>query len=191
MNTDRYGLSGCGTQTAGLAYAGRTIAPDNDPGSINVNTEEYNGSAWTESGNLATGRLDGAGFGTQTAAVYAQGRSMPGGAGASNSTEEYNGSTWSAGENFPEIRQSNSAAGTQTAGIIFGGQGPPSLATKTTTFTYDGTDYSASAAIATARYFSAGSGGTQAAALMAGGQPDYDATEEFGSSVVLKTVTDG
>ena len=191
MNTDRQSLSGCGTQTAGLGFGGRTISPSNDPGNINVNTEEYNGSSWTESGNLSTGRMQGSAFGIQTAAVYAQGRSMPGGAGSLNLTEEYNGSTWSSGENFPEVRVYNSAAGILTAGIIFAGKGGTFPGTtRTTTFTYDGTDYAASAAMGTGRYLGAGSGGTQGAALMAGGPPDEDATAEFGTTVTLKPVTD-
>jgi hypothetical protein len=44
-------LGGAGTQTAGLAFAGYV-----SPGVPTTSTEEYNGSAWTAGGNLATSR---------------------------------------------------------------------------------------------------------------------------------------
>src|SRR5210317_1749999 len=60
--TARYILAGAGTQTAGLAFGGRTT------GVTNV-TEEYNGSGWANGGNLGTARQALAGAGTQTAGL--------------------------------------------------------------------------------------------------------------------------
>ena len=47
LNTARYRGIGTGTQTAGLIAGGRYDR---------LNTEQYNGSAWTEVNNLNTGR---------------------------------------------------------------------------------------------------------------------------------------
>ena len=48
MNTGRSGLGGAGIQTAALAFGG-------DSPSLNE-TEEYNGSSWSEQNNLNTAR---------------------------------------------------------------------------------------------------------------------------------------
>ena len=48
MNTGRANLAGCGTQTAGLGFGGYKSGTDTGE------TEEYDGSSWTESGDLNT-----------------------------------------------------------------------------------------------------------------------------------------
>jgi hypothetical protein len=48
MNNGRASLGGAGTQTAAVGFGG-------NPGT-GVNTELYNGSAWTTSGNMNTSR---------------------------------------------------------------------------------------------------------------------------------------
>ena len=58
-----------------------------------ANTEEYNGSAWTGGGNLATARTSLAGAGTQTSGLAFGGYTTT----VLANTEEYNGSGWSAG----------------------------------------------------------------------------------------------
>ena len=83
-------LSGAGTQTAGLAFAGT----NGSPGSTGVQalTEEYDGSSWSESGDLSTARMQCGGAGLQTAAYAA------GGIGSPNTLndlhEQYDGSSW-------------------------------------------------------------------------------------------------
>jgi hypothetical protein len=68
------GFSGSGTQTSTLAYGG-SPSP--------VNTEHWNGTAWTEVANLATARSAGGSFGTASAAVYAAGSPL------TTATEEF------------------------------------------------------------------------------------------------------
>jgi hypothetical protein len=85
MNTARYRIGGSGTQTTGLGFGGETT-----PSTNTAATEEYNGSAWTNSTNLTTARRGLAGCGTQTAGLGF------GGVGASTysaATEEYTGAT--------------------------------------------------------------------------------------------------
>jgi hypothetical protein len=87
MGTARRGLGGCGTQTAGLAFAGDTM-PD-----VKTNiTEEYNGSSWTGSGTMATSRYYIGAAGTQTAGLGFGGYLYPNSPPVSAATEEYDGS---------------------------------------------------------------------------------------------------
>ena len=81
MATARYYLAGAGTQTAGLAFGGRT------PSTTNA-TEHYDGSAWTSGGNMATTRWALTGAGTQTAGLGFGGFN---GSNYQNATEEYTG----------------------------------------------------------------------------------------------------
>ena len=50
MNQARANLGGCGTQTAGLGFGGYK------PGSATNETEKYDGTTWTEVGDLNTPR---------------------------------------------------------------------------------------------------------------------------------------
>jgi hypothetical protein len=109
MGTARYGLAGCGTQTAGLAFGGRNS---------NNATEHYDGSAWTAGGNMGTGRYRLGGAGTQTAGLAFGGRTP---SSNLNATEHYDGSAWTAGGNMATSRSYLAGAGTQTAGLGFGG----------------------------------------------------------------------
>jgi hypothetical protein len=68
LNTPRFGLAGCGTQSATVSFGG--YATDSDPYADDyVYTEKFNGSTWSNSGNLNTGRADLGGCGVQDAAV--------------------------------------------------------------------------------------------------------------------------
>ena len=60
INNSRFALAGAGTQTAGLAFGGNPTTAD---------SEEYNGTSWTEGNNLNTARTSLAGAGIQTAAL--------------------------------------------------------------------------------------------------------------------------
>jgi hypothetical protein len=75
MNTARYNLGGAGTQTAGLAFGGKTEPP------FTKATEEYDGTNWSPSNNLNTARDSLAGCGIQTAALAFGGEAPPGNTG--------------------------------------------------------------------------------------------------------------
>ena len=59
MNSPKFALAGCGTQTAALGFGGR-------PGPVS-NTEQYDGSSWTTTTALNTARSYLGGAGTTTA----------------------------------------------------------------------------------------------------------------------------
>ena len=71
-----------GIQTAAAAFGG---------GNSEAETEVYNGSAWTESGDLNTGRGDGAGLGLSTAALFVGGETSTAYVAIN---ESYDGSSW-------------------------------------------------------------------------------------------------
>jgi hypothetical protein len=93
-------------------------------------TEEYNGSAWTAGGSLATARLGLAGCGIQTAALAV---------GATPTAEEYNGTSWTAGGVLNTPRTQIGTAGIQTAALAFGGTPFPSVSAVTEE--YDGSTW--------------------------------------------------
>ncbi len=173
---DGLGAAGSSTLTAGLVFGGST----NTPGSSHTNTtEEYSGTSWSEQNNLGRARKYGAGFGTQTAAVYAGGSDYP---NAPSDVEEYDGSSWSEVNNLPAYSRAQGTAGTLTAGLVFGGD--PGSPIRVQTLEYDGTNWTAGNNLNTGRKYLAGCG-TQTAAIGGGGNSDpggpatTGATEEY------------
>jgi len=167
MTDPRNLLGGCGIQTLALAAGG------NSPGAT-ANSEEYNGTTWSEESNLNTAREKLFMVGTQTAAVAF--------GGTPASTEEYDGSSWAAGNAMIKAvagQVGMGGAGIQTNAIGFGGgSGSPNVSSATEG--YDGTNWSTRPSMGTARYNIAGAG-TAAAGLAIGGQIGAlsNATEEF------------
>ena len=155
--------SGSTPRDAGIIFGGFL-----SPASSTL-TEEYNGSGWTEDGNLNTARQQFPGFGTQTAAVGAGG--YVNGSGDVANVEEYDGSSWTEVTDIPSARRGQAGFGTLTAGVICGG-----VPNSNQTFEYDGTNWTAGGNLGTGmdRTDTAGAG-TQTAGLVASG----DTTESF------------
>ena len=179
LSTSRYSLAGAGTNTAALAFGGKT------PSSpfVTNSTETYNGTSWSSGGALSTTRYFLAGAGASNTAALAFGGNTPGAA----CTETYNGTSWSAGGALIKGRQQLGGAGTNTSALAFGGYCPPS--TLTCTEAYNGSSWSAGCAMITVRYGLAGAG-TQAAALGFGGfcGGPLGNTESYSSSVLVCTL---
>ena len=147
LNAARQGLSGVGTQNAGLAMAGLQVC---------TCTEEYDGTAWATSNPLSLGRKFVSVGGTQNSAFAAGGRTPVDGAGAGTAcTEHYNGTTWSAGSSLSNSRYSGAGGGTLTAGIVAGGYGGSPAAYCTITEEYTS-------------YITSGSFGTLSATTVSG-----------------------
>ena len=152
-------LAGCGTTTAGVVFGGTP------PSSGTGNTEEWNGSAWTEQNNMGTARYKNspAQNGVQTAAL-----SVGGTLGSSpyqtNNVEEYDGSSWTAVTVLPATVNQMSGIGIQTAYLGVGGS--PYL---TAGFEYDGTNWTAGGSLSVGTN-GAGSCGTQTAGMIFGGR---------------------
>ena len=205
INTGRgnQSLSPVGTQTAGLLFGGQNdgLSPPK-----RGETEEYNGSSWSEQNDLNTDRYRIAGCGTQTAALGAAGYTLP---GQTAKTEEYNGSSWSEQNDLSAVRAAASAAGTQTAAVCIGGSTytvPEGSILRGYTEEYDGSSWTTANSIAPAlapapRVGVEGHGccGTQTAALVIGGNSstitgqtlEYDGTNYSNSGALTRGINGG
>jgi len=103
---------GVGTQTASLCFGGNPYLQTN---------EEYNGTSWSEKGDLNTGRmrLAASKAGTVTAALAIAGEVPPN--SDTVNVESWNGSAWTEIANVNTARRLLGGAGTQTSAIGFAG----------------------------------------------------------------------
>ena len=138
MNTGiNYRYAG-GTQTAAFGAGGYNPALPHL--AVDANTEEYDGSSWTNTNDMGTARYSGCGCGTQTAGLATGGTSSSGNADLNN--EEYNGSTWTEAGNISTGHGYGYNCGLQTAALMATGLSDPSPATPTVNAeTYDGTSW--------------------------------------------------
>ena len=172
--TGRGDLLGAGAQNAALAFGGY------GPSNTRNKTEHFDGTSWTEGGDLVRSHHNGvmgAGWGVQNAALKAAGA----GPGLTTSTEEYNGTTWTEVTDLSIGRCYGGGAGTQNAGVIFGGS-PGGV---TCTEEYNGSSWSVSGAMITGGNKINQGTGLQDAALAAGlgGSPtDGTCSDEYNGS---------
>ena len=101
-----------GTQTATLAAGGGT-----------ANCETYDGSSWTEVGNLPVSCGNNKGGGTQTNAV-SYGGEPPGGVPAGVEAYTWDGTSWTASANMAKHRIQLAGSGTATAALAISGVQP-------------------------------------------------------------------
>ena len=189
LNTGRlYLSSGSGTLTSGVT-AGGIAYPGGTP-TVTTTTETYDGTSWTTSpSSLATTRYVGAGgFGSGTSAVVFGGRNGP---VVYNLTEEYNFTAntitpgaWASGGTIPYSAGSKNGSGILTAAFVVGGETPPGAMVNTSA-SYNGTSWTATNNINSARGNVQAAGTLTAGLIMGGYQnvPDpnflFDETEEF------------
>ena len=164
LTTGRFNSGAGGTASA------TWIAGGYEPSASNK-TEEFNGSGFSNGGNLNTARGGNIGTGIQTA-----GLTMGGGPGSSPytsaATEEYDGSSWtniSPGLNTERLYAG--AGGTQTAGVVFAGSTTPNATVRSSaTEEYNGSSWTTvSGGNVNSAQSHLGGCGTQTAALKAGG----------------------
>ena len=146
-----------GTQTAGLCAGGY------DGTSPVANSEEWNGSSWSEGNNLNTGRYGNQGGGSQTSAITWSGTS-DGGSTFPTASESYDGTSWTATNPTNTGMYKSAGAGTSELALKFGGGG------STATESFDGTNWTTVGSLNTARADSGGAG-TQTLAIAISGNP--------------------
>jgi len=174
LNTARNQFFSAGvSQTAALAAGGDYGgSPEYYDG-----TELYDGSSWTEVNNLNTAKRNGAGVGTQTAAL-----AVAGGAGPSlTEVESWDGTSWTEITDINTARQHLSGAGTQTSALVFGGVNPPPTV-KSETESWNGSSWTEVSDLNTGRGQFTGFGADNTSALAAGGSPDRAQTESWNGS---------
>ena len=157
---------GFGTPTAAL-IAGGTSDASNFLGT----SYEYNGSSWSNGGDLLNVCWEGLSFGSQTSAYTHGGyNSHSGSGGFHQNGEEYNGASWSsAGADYTDNIKSNAGAfGTSETAGASAGQRDTGNTVDTGTREYNGSSWSAETNRNNA-VVDASCSGTQTAGLSAGG----------------------
>ena len=129
-------------------------------------TEEYNGTVWSNASNMSNGQNSGGAAGTQNAALAFQGKT--GNVNNGICTEEYNGTSWStSGAVGSGARYTSQGFGSQNSAVAFGNQADTHL--------YDGSAWSTLSGVAAAHpnYANGQSVGTQTGGLAFGGGSAY------------------
>ena len=166
-----------GTPTAGLSVGGYIAnAPSPPTFSHQIFVEEFNGSSWTNGGNInpPQGTSGGSGSGTQTAALIAG--NVVGGPGVSTyvaTTFEYDGSSWTNGGDMgtsPSAAYTSATAGTQTASLYTTGQKAPGTRS-TATEEYNGSSWTGGGVYPTGLSRVTGCGTQTAATAFLGSAP--------------------
>tara|TARA_R110002012_G_scaffold113374_1_gene259448 strand:+ start:56 stop:1045 length:990 start_codon:yes stop_codon:yes gene_type:complete len=121
LNTGRTAGGMFGLQSASI-YFGGNIAPG--PGTVAI-VESYNGSAWSEVGDLNEVKDYIAGAGTSSAGLAF------GGEPTTANVESWNGSAWSETTNMNTAKDFHCGAGTQSSALAFAGEDSGGLSAKT------------------------------------------------------------
>jgi len=170
-----------GPQTDVIAVGGTVSGSD-----FSTTSFSYNGSTWSPTPSLNTGRnamLGTSTNGNSTAFLIGCGQIST---ISNTATEEYNGASWTSVNPMNTARNSGGGAGTQTSALAFSGNpdstplpGPYSNATEE----YDGTSWTNGGNLNTARSRAFGSGENSNSAVAFGGQPgpgvDGGVTEKY------------
>jgi len=161
LNSPRGNAGTSGTQTAALFYGG-----DGPPGTIAI-TELYNGSSWTEVGdlNIARSQTFFSNQGTSTAALNATGSPI------ATNVESWNGSSWTETTDLNTGRRNGSSLGTQGAMLGTGGY---ASSYRTLTEIWDGSSWTETGDCPDAKFIGQGGGGTTTAGIIAGNYPNGD-----------------
>ncbi len=182
LNTARYFLGGTGIITAALAYGGTPTTGA---------TESWNGTNWTTVNPLNTNRDAPGSAGIQTSAL-AFGGTTP---SVTNKTELWNGTNWTEVNVLNTARVGAGGAGaSNTSAIAFGGgvpypSAPPPTVPTNKTEEWNGTNWTETTNMGTARAYIAGSG-TQTLALASGGSDKTNTEEWTGAGApVVKTIS--
>jgi len=177
LNTGRYELGTVGTQTAGLAFGGNRAV--NSPTGLRAETEEYNGTSWSEQNDLPAAKAT-QGFGTQTAAVACGGTIAPNPT-AGATTEEYNGSSWTSSGALNTATVAMAAStGIESAGLRAGGGSTPANRLNAVE-EYNGSSWTSVTSLPSTRFQFQGTG-PQTAAFFTGGNtapPSQETTDSF------------
>jgi hypothetical protein len=157
LNQSRYGMSASGTVTASIAFGGR-ISPPNAYSALN---EQYDGTSWTEVGDLNTAR----GFAGSTTGPYTAVLGFGGNSGSNQSiNEQWNGSAWTETTDMNTAKSNVAGCGTTTAALATGG-------TSNTNESWNGSAWTEVSDLNTARNgVGPNSAGTSTATLIAGGE---------------------
>ena len=159
MNNSLGNRGSIGVYNAALAVGGR-------PPSTAIN-EQWNGSSWTEVGDINTARHSMSTSGTTTSAIISGGEN----GGYRGVVEEWNGSAWTETTDINTARGEGAGAGGSAEGaLIYAGIYSPPTSYKTITELWNGSSWTEVADLSQARYqCTPGIGKSTTSALCVGG----------------------
>ena len=191
LNKARNGCAtSVGTATAALIHGGYDNA---NPLDGREETEEFNGTSWSEQNDLSTGRAHGGSGGTQTAGIYFCGETTNSGTFSTrcpNTTEEYNGTSWSSGGTVPGNFTRLNGSGLQTACFRIGGASPTVVST---TDYYNGSSWASAAALGSAQNWASSGGTSGNDSIIGGGRGSStytSVTQEYSNPLVTTRSVD-
>ena len=170
-NTTHEECGSAGTASASIVFGGQG-SPSESPRTKNQ-TETFDGSSWTEVGDLNTVKKNQAGAGTTTSALSSSGQDP----GNTNSplVEQWNGSAWTEVAEVNTARRQLAGAGASgTAALIFFGFGGSPETFTNACESWNGSAWTEVGDTNTGRV-RAGSFGSYTSAIGAGGSPDGSA----------------
>lgn len=160
LNIARYQMGGAGiSTTSGLAFGG--FESPAIPAS--VKNESYDGTSFTEVGDLNAGNRYITGCGTQTAALSTGGLTSP-----TAKNEQWDGSSWTEVGDLNEGRYDSAQFGTVTASLFANGQPPASPFETANVETWDGSSWTEVGNTNVAKYANRGFGSTTAGLIFGG-----------------------
>jgi len=167
------------------------VAGRNPPAGDYALTESFDGSSWTEIGDINTARYGVAGIGISTTALIAGGYiTSP---GYTKICESWNGTSWTEVGDLNTARfggGASSSGSNNTDALIFGGSTP---AGTVNTELFNGTSWTELNNLSTAIYANGGTGSSLNALNFGGsnGSTQVTTTEEWNATTVNKTITVG
>jgi hypothetical protein len=168
LNTARLKLAGIGTTSAALAVGGNTEPPTQ----YQAITEQWNGSAWTETGDLNTARnaLAASSYAPMTTAIVFGGGNPGETPSIKNNSEKWNGTNWTNSDTMLNGRKELMGAGNSNGNALaWGGEGDPPIGQVTLTEQYNGSSwYEYNDLPSPPQAFGAGAGESYTAALSFG-----------------------
>ena len=111
------GSRGVPNNTTGLVFGGHQ---GSDPATQYAQTEEWNGSSWTEVADLNTGRRGGGGAGTSAEACLCFGGGYGNPFSDRGETESWNGSSWTEVNDLNNARYGRASFGSYTSALYAG-----------------------------------------------------------------------
>ena len=176
-----------GTSTDGIYSGGADGSPASETYLV-VQTEKWDGSSWTEVGDMNTGREAGGNAGTSSSYALAVGGNPPSPGAV---VESWNGTSWTEVGDLNTARSwCTGSGGSNTDSINFGGRTPGS-SNENKTESWNGSSWTEVADMATARYTqgSSSNGTTKAGLCIMGNNGSYITnTEEWTVPEGLKTL---
>ena len=191
INTARNALGGDGASSSATLVVGGKVPPHSPTSATDTDVvESWNGSAWTETGDLNTGRYGMAASGTYTAMIASGGQTNPPPSQVNN-VETWDGTSWSetTEANTARDQMCDGAGSSSNNAIIYGGATPSASAL---TEQWDGTSWTEVADLATARKGIGSFGASSKSAVAASGATPtrITNTEDWNEAdFLIKTVT--